>query len=113
MLLACSLRAILKILLPLSVRPPALSAHCLLVPVDNFDDLHQDIVQECAGAKAKESRREPVVAQRFLYHDQISKRLSGSTNPAGRFYSDPDSSRVKVVANRFQYYQCYWHGSPG
>lgn len=38
----------------------------LVVAVDRLDDLHQDVVEQRAGAEPEEIGREPVVAERFL-----------------------------------------------
>ena len=46
-------------------------------------DLHEHVVEQRAGAEAKEFRGQPIVAQGFLEHDQIDQEHDQEEHPSG------------------------------
>jgi hypothetical protein len=85
----------------------------LVVAIHGFDDLHEDVVDEGAGAEAEEVRREPVVAKGFADHDEVMQRHLGIADAPGGFHTDADAGGVKIIADGFEHHERDGHGRGG
>ena len=81
------------------------ASSAVAVSVGEPGDLHDYVVHQCAGTKAKQLRREPIIAEGFLHHYEIGQRLLGGPAAAGRLHANTDAGGEEEIADGFQHHQ--------
>ena len=77
----------------------------MIASVDAFGDLQEDVVGQGAGPETKHVRREPVVPEGFVDHDQIVQRLLGRADATGRLHADADARGEEEFADGVEHDQ--------